>query len=363
MEIGIIGLSQSGKTTVFNALTRVGAETAAHSATAPRIGVVKVPDPRLESLAQMFHPKKVVPAEVRYEDVAASPKGFGKGEGFSGPLLSYLGKVDALLHVVRAFDDASIPHPEGSVDPERDMGIMDLELSFVDLALLEKRLERLEISFKSAKAAEREAAHREQALLVRIKAQLEKEVPLREQSLAEEEARSIENYQFLTAKPLLTVLNIGEDQLPQAQALEERFQARHRPQQGLAVLPGKLEAELGRLPGPDEAEFRAAMGLKESGLDRAIRLSYQLLGLISFFTTASEELRAWTIRQGTGVQRAAGKIHTDMERGFIRAEVIAFEDLARCGSLAEARKRGLLRLEGKTYQVKDGDVVTILFNV
>ena len=366
MEIGVIGLPKSGKTTVFNALTKGEAQTGAYSsaALAPNIGVVKVPDPRLDELTDLLKPKRTVPAEVTYIDIAAPAKGFGKGEGPSGQLLAYLSKADALAHVVRAFEDETIPHSEGTVNPERDIGTMNLELAFSDLAIIERRLERLKDSLKGAKQQERELILREQALLAKIKSALEEDIPIREQDLSEQEVKTIENFQFLTAKPMLLLLNIGEDQLPQASSLETKFASRYRRQNcEVAVLCGQLEMELAQLSDAEAQEFRASLGLDESGLNRMIRLSHGLLGLISFFTIASDEVKAWTIRRSTTVQKAAGKVHSDMERGFIRAEVIGHDDLVKCGGLAEARKQGLLRLEGKNYIVQDGDVVTVLFNV
>ena len=365
MEIGIIGLPKCGKTTVFNALTRGKAQTDAYSsALAPNIGVVKVPDPRLETLTKILKPKRTVPAEVTYIDIAAPSKGFGKGEGPGGQFLAYLSKVDALAHVIRVFEDERLPHPEGSVNPGRDIGTMNMELAFSDLSIIEKRMERLKASLKGAKPQEREAISREQTLLDKIKSGLEADTPVRELSLSENEAKLLENFQFLTAKPMLLLLNIGEKQIPEAVSLEDKFRSTYRsPYCDVAALCGKLEMELTQLEDAEAKEFRSDMGLTESGLDRVIRLSYSLLGLISFFTTASDEVKAWTVRRNTIAQKAAGKIHTDMERGFIRAEVISHDDLIKCGSLAEARKRGLLHLEGKNYIVQDGDVVTILFNV
>jgi len=366
MEIGIVGLPKSGKTTVFNALTRGKAHTDAYSsaALAPNIGVVKVPDPRLDTLTHILKPKRVVPAEVTYIDIAAPAKGFGKGEGPGGQFLAYLSKVDALAHVVRVFQDERLPHPEGSVNPERDITTMNLELAFSDMAIIERRLERLTASLKGAKPQERELISKEQSLLDKIKSALEADVPIREQTLSETEARMLDNFQFLTAKPMLLLLNIGEKQIPETSSLEAMFGGRFKtPHCEVAALCGKIEMELSQLSDAEAKEFRSDLGVGESGLDRVIRLSYALLGLISFFSTASDEVRAWTIRRNTSAQKAAGKIHTDMERGFIRAEVIGHDELVKCGSMAEAKKHGLLRLEGKNYIVHDGDVVTILFNV
>jgi GTP-binding protein YchF len=361
VNIGIIGLAKSGRTTVFNALTKGKAEI---EDLAPHIGTAKVPEPRLKALADMLSPKRVVPTEVKYIDIGASVKGLVKDMAIGGQLLSQLSNVDALINVVRAFTDERIPHVEGSLDVDRDIATMDLELSFSDLALLERRLEKIELSLKGAKPPERQGLLREQETLTKLKAELENEVPIRELKLTADEARTIASYQFLTAKPLLVVVNIGEEQLPQAASLEAEFNSRYsRPKCRAITLCGKLEMELTQLDDSAAAEFRSEFGIKESGLDRTIKLSYELLGLISFFTTASAEVKAWSIQTGTNALKAAGKIHSDMERGFIRAEVISYDDLMKCGSLAEARKRGLLRLEGKSYIVQDGDVITFLFNV
>jgi GTP-binding protein YchF len=362
VNVASIGILESGKTTIFNALTRGKAEVAAYSPTlAPNIGVAKVPDPRLSVLEGIFQPKKTIPAEVSYIDIAGPIKGFGK-EGAGGELLNYLTTADALLQVVRVFEDDKVPHPEGSVDPKRDIAALDLELAISDLAIMERRLDKLEIGSKAAKAAEREAYLKEQLLLQKVKAELEKDKPIRTQGLTKEELKMLANYQFLTAKPMLVVLNIGEGQISQASQLEGEISAIH-PQFAVVALCGKLEMELAQLSDAEAKEFREAMGLSKPALDRVIDLSYRLLGLVSFFTTVSSELKAWTIPGGISAPKAAGKIHSDMERGFIRAEVISYSDLESCGNLAEARKRGLLRTEGKNYIIRDGDVVTFLFNV
>jgi len=362
MKVAIIGLPQSGKTTIFNALTKGKAQVAAYSPTlAPNIGVARVSDSRLSVLEDIFQPKKTVPAEVSYIDIAGSIKGFGK-EGAGGEFLNYLTTADALLQVVRAFEDDKVPHTEGSLDPNRDIASLDLELAISDLSIMGRRLDKLEASLKAAKAAERESYLKEQLLLRKIKMELEKDVPIRLQGLAKEELTMLTNYQFLTAKPMLVVLNVGEEQIPKASRLEGEISSLY-PQFAVVALCGKLEMELAQLSDAEVREFREAMGLSKPALDRVIDLSYSLLGLISFFTTVSSELRAWTIPAGTPAPKAAGKIHSDMERGFIRAEVIGYKDLESCGNIVEARKRGLLRTEGKNYLVQDGEVVTFLFNV
>jgi len=355
IDSGIVGLAKSGKTTIFNALTKGKAAT---ENSAPHIGTAKVPEPRLKILADMLHPKRTVPAEARYIDVGAPIK------GISGELLTQLSTVDALINVVRAFTDESVPHIEGSLDVERDIATLNLELAFSDLAIIERRLERIETSLKGAKPPERQDLLHEKATLLKIKADLEKDVPIREQRLTTDEGRTITNYQFLTAKPLLIVVNIGEEQLAQAASLESELNSHYsRPRCRVTTLCGKLEMELSQLDDDAAEEFRTNFGMSEAGLERTIKLSYELLDLISFFSIASGEVKAWSIPNGTNALKAAGKIHSDMERGFIRAEVISYDDLVKSGSLAEARKRGLLRLEGKSYPVMDGDIITFLFNV
>jgi len=360
MEIGIIGLPKSGKTTLFNSLTRGKAETRAFAASGvdPNVGVVKVRDGRLEGLQALLKPKRLVPAEVRYVDVAISSD---KKEGLSGPARNHLTRTDALINVARAFTDEAIPSSAG-VDPWRDVGAMNADLVLADLAIAEHRLQRIGESLKGARSPERENLLKEQSLVERIRASLENGAPVRDQGLSRDEARMAESYQFLSSKPLLIVLNIGEDQLPQAPAMEEEAKKRY-PQFKVAAICGKLEMELAQLSDDEAAEFRSAMGVSEGAMQRIVRLSYELLGMISFFSTAHGEVRAWTVKTGTPAPRAAGRIHSDMERGFIRAELVAYNDLVKYGSMAEAKKHGVLRLEGKSYLVQDGDVITFLFSV
>jgi len=359
INIGIVGLAQSGKTTIFNALTRGQADT---KSSTPHIGKAKVPEPRLKALADMLQPKRVVPAEVSYTDIGATVKGGDRGMG--SQLLGELSHADALINVVRAFADDSIPHIEGSMDPERDIAAIDLELALHDAGIINRRLERIETSLKGADPNERQQLLREQQLLEKFKAELEKDAPIRQLSLTAEETRAISNFQFLTAKPLLIAVNIGEKQICEAASLEEELNSRHRGAgRGVITLCGELEMELTQLDEEAEKECRAEYGITEPGLERVIRLSYQLLDLITFFTTVSDEVKAWSIPRDTAAIKAAGKIHSDMERGFIRAEAISYDELVKCGSMAEAHKKGRLRLEGKSYTVQDGDVITFLFNV
>lgn len=366
MAIGVFGLPLSGKTTIFNAVTRGRAETAPFrsGAAQPNVGVAKVPDPRLAVLAEISKPKRVVHAEVEYVDVPVAPEGFGKTTGVAGEHLNLLQRCDALLLVARAFDDPAVPHAQETVDPYRDAESLQLELTFSDLAILERRQERIAAQLRSARPAERDALTRERDALAVVRAGLENEIPAREQELPPEAKPALSNFQLLTAKPLIVVFNIGEDAVGSADALEAEMRERlARPGVGAAALCGKLEAELAQMSPEDEAEFRESLGAGEPGLDRMIELSYGLLGLISFLTTGEDETRAWTIRKGTSAAEAAGKIHSDIQRGFIRAEVVAYDDLARVRSVAEARKQALLRAEGKTYVMRDGDVVNFLFNV
>jgi GTP-binding protein YchF len=366
VDIGIIGLSKSGKTTIFNGLTRGKAATGTYStkAQAANIGMASVPDQRLYQLAEIFHPKKIVHAEVKYIDIGASLKEMAVDKGIGGQLLNQLSTVDLLINVVRSFKDDSIPHPEGNLDVDRDIEAMIIELAFSDLAILERRLERMDGSLKSVKPAERQTTQKEYEILLKIKADLEKDVPIREIELTPEEFKSISNYQFLTAKPLLTVVNIGEDQLTQAASIEESLNTRYaKPKHRIITSCGKLEMELSQLGEEAMEEFRKEFGMQESGLDRTIKVSYELLDLISFLTVGEDECRAWPIKRGTEAVRAAGKVHTDIERGFIRAEVINYADLLKAGGLVEAKKQGLLRLEGKTYVVRDGDCINFLFNI
>lgn len=365
MQLGIIGLARSGKTTVFNAVTRGSAQVGAYSSSnQPNVGVVNVPDERVDRLAEMYKPKKVTYATIQYVDFPAAGESFGKGEGPAGKFINDLARTDALIHVVRAFRDDSVPHPEGTVDPDRDIATMDLELSFADLAIIERRLQRIETELRSMKAGERDQLQRLKDLLLRLKAGLENEVPIREQELSAEDRRLLEGTQFLTAKPLLLIINIGEEDLPRRAVLEEEYRAKYRrPGRDVAVFCGKFEMDLNELSEEEAAEFRASAGVTESGMAGAIRMSYALLGLISFLTAGPDECRAWTVEAGATAPEAAGKIHSDLKRGFIRAEVIRFTDLIAAGSEAEARKRGLLRTEGKQYVVQDGDILNILFNV
>jgi hypothetical protein len=302
-----------------------------------------------------------VPAELTYWDLPPVREE-GVQKTISGQHLNQFQKADALLLVVRAFEAPSVPHLEGSVDPHRDVATMLLEMAYSDLAILERRLERLKLSLKGASAQQREAIAREEGLLRGIQKELERGIPLREQPVGSDP--TLANYQFLTHKPLLVLLNVGEEAIGRLKELDQELSKRYSGTGvGTATLCAKLEMELAQLAPGEEQEFRASLGLQDSGVDRVVRLSLELLRQVTFFTVVSQEVRAWLVHQDTPAVKAAGRIHTDMERGFIRAEVLAYRDLAASGSLAEARRRGLLRTEGKSYSVQDGDVITFLFNV
>jgi GTP-binding protein YchF len=364
VEVGIIGLQASGKTTVFNAVTSSKAQTGGYGGDT-NIGTVKVPDERVEALSALFKPKKTTFADMRYLDFPGAGAHFGRGEGIKGEFINTLGRMDELLAVVRVFESEAVPHPDVTVDAWRDIEAINLELAFADLAMLERRIDRLSTEVRSMKAGERGEAQRLLDLLGRIKSGLEAEVPVRSQDLSDEDRRLLEGTQFLTARPLLVVLNLGEDQLGGAAALEEEARRRFpSAETEFAAFSGRLEEELADLTPDEAAEYRESLGVpQESGKDRAINLSYKLLGLISFLTSGEDECRAWTVREGATAPQAAGKIHSDLEKGFIRAEVVRWDELVAAGSYAEAKKRGIVRLEGKQYVVRDGDVLHVLFNV
>ncbi len=358
MKTAIIGLSSVGKSTLFGLLTGAAAPAPTGRPEA-RLGIARVPDPRVDALAAIYKPKKKTYATVEYVDVP----GVQKGEGAALVDLPALRGVDALLHVVRAFASDTVPHPDGSIGPLRDAKMLELELILADLQAVEKRLERLEANLKKGNKAE---DAKEMQLFLRMKACLEGERPLRELEATEEERRRLRNYAFLSEKPVLLVLNLGEEEVKDAEGALRRSgleELAARPGFALCPVSAPIEVEMAELPAEDAKAFREDYGLKEPGLDRVIRTSYALLGLISFLTTGEDECRAWTIRKGTRAQVAAGTIHSDIERGFIRAEVVAYDDLMAAGSLAACRDKGTLRLEGKEYEVKDGDVINFRFNV
>ena len=362
MQVTIVGLPGSGKTTVFNALTGGHAETGTFSGgrAAPNVSVVKVPDERVDRLAQLFKPKKTTYADVTYVDVAI-PAGAAREGTVNPDVLALIRNADTLLHVARAFDDPSAPT---AADPWRDVDDLDLEFTVADLSVIEKRLEKLKTQGRHGTPSERELAQREQELLERIEPHLSDGKPIRSFGLTADEELLLRGYRFLTQKPVLVVLNIDDGRLPEAQGLEDAGRARYdQPQTDVAALAAKIEAELGELPDDDARLFMDDLGIAEPSRGRIIRLTYALLGLFSFFTAGDDECRAWTLRTGSTAVDAAGAIHSDLARGFIRAQVIGFDDLIAAGSMAEARNRGTLRQEGKTYEVRDGDVIEVLFNV
>ncbi len=360
MKIGIVGLPYVGKTSLFNALTQSEAETGAYTAKkAWNVGSVKVPDERLAALAEVFTPKRLTPTSIDYVDIAGVSKGDIALEGLETGIIAELREVDALAHIVRVFEDDAVPHVDGDVNPERDIETIDIELAFADLAIIDNRLNRLDRELRTQKIP---ALEHEHAVLERCKNALEGGTAIRQLQLSPEDERPIRGYGFLTQKPLLVVLNIGEEELEGADEIRASFAASEREIE-ILTLSAKLEMELARLNPEEAGLFRQEMGLNESALARVIDASYRTLGLITFFTVVSEELRAWTLKTGMTALDAAGAIHTDMARGFIRAETIHWADLVECGSLTEARDNGLLRLEGKDYTVSDGEVLTIRFNV
>jgi GTP-binding protein YchF len=330
------------------------------------VGVVKVPDERLDRLAAIFKPKKVIQADVTYVDLPAPPassEGHVGTEDLPAEHLARLRDSDALLHVVRAFEDPNNPHPEGSVEPARDIDRLDTEFILADLALVERRMERLKQSGRHGTPAERESNEREEAVIVRLKAALEAGSPIRDVDLDADEEKAIRGFRFLTQKPVLVLLNVGEADLGAAPQRVVAVAASYDHRNAIVdALSAKIEMELGELEPDEAAVFMEELGIAASGLDRVIELSYRLLGLISFLTAGPDEVRAWPIRDGSNAVDAAGAIHSDLARGFIRAETVGYDDLLTLGSMAEARKAGKLRSEGKTYRVRDGDVVEILFS-
>lgn len=356
MKLGIIGLPQCGKTTLFNALTRgnqpttmSGGRFEVHQA------VVDVPDGRLERLSELYQPKKTTHAKVAYADIAGLDASTGKG-GFPGQLLNQLSQMDGLIHVLRCFENASVPHPSERVDPHRDLVALDAELLLNDLIMVERKLERLEEEKKKGGGREKAVIDREIALFERLHQTLAVEQPLRTLEFSPEEAKILSGFGFLTSKPILVVLNISEGET--APAIEYPY-----PHSALVALQGKLEMELAQLPEDEARLFMNDYGIEELSLARVIRVSFDLMGLLTFFTVGEDEVRAWTLSRGGTAFEAAGTIHTDLAKGFIRAEVVEYDTLLALGGLAEARNKGKLRLEGKEYLVQDGEIVHIRFNI
>jgi GTP-binding protein YchF len=356
MRLGIIGLPQAGKTTIFNALTRGNQPTTMSGGRFDvHTAVVDVPDRRVDLLSEMFKPEKTIYAKVTYADIAGL-EGSANRAGISGALLNQLAQMDGFVQVVRCFEDPNVPHPMGSVDPRRDIAAMEGELLINDLIAVERKLERLADERRKGGGRDKATIDREIALFEKMNALLNEEKPLRDLDLTPEEEKTLAGYGLLTRKPLLILLNLGEGQ----PAPDIEYPHQHS---AVAALQGKLEMEIAQLP-PDEAQiFMEEYGIEELGLQRVIRLSYDLLGLQSFFTVGEDEVRAWTVQRGAPAVEAAGVIHTDLQKGFIRAEVISYQDLVELGGMAEARSKGKLRLEGKDYLVQDGDILHVRFNI
>jgi GTP-binding protein YchF len=361
MKMGLIGYPLVGKTTLFNTLTgsRIPLSKYIASRASPNIGVAKVPDERVSKLAELFKPKKTVFAQFEYVDIP----GFAVKEVKESEFLTQLRQVDALGHIVRAFTDSEVPHAPGEINPRRDIMSLESELMLADLIIIENRIPRLQKDMMKMKSAELE---KELELLTRCKEALEEETPLRELSFLPEEEAILRGYRFLSQYPMLNIVNLGEGDLPDYSTYMERHQLKeftNKPNVAFCQICGKIEMEISQLAEEDAEEFMESYGIDQSLIERIIRTSYELLGLISFFTYQSDEVKAWSIKRSSTALKAAGAIHSDIQRGFIRAEVISFADLIKVGSIDEARKQGLLRLEGKEYQVEDGDVITFKFNV
>lgn len=365
MKLGIVGLPNVGKSTLFNAITEAGAESANYPfcTIEPNVGVVGVPDSRLIKLAEMYNPKKVTPAVIEFYDIAGLVKGASKGEGLGNKFLSHIREVAAIVHVVRCFEDTNIVHVEGSVDPLRDIETINLELIFSDLEVLERRMDKTN---KSARSGDKKAQE-ELLFMEKLKSHLEAGKPIRTYDMTRDESELVEQYFLLTSKPVLYAANLSEDDLINGYGdnpyLKKVMELAASENSEVIPICAKVEEEISLLDKEEKAAFLEEYGLVEPGLDRLIKTSYKLLGLMSFLTAGTDEVRAWTIKRGTKAPQAAGKIHTDFERGFIRAEIVNYDDLIACGSEAAAKEKGLVRLEGKDYVMKDGDVVNFRFNV
>ena len=365
MKLGIVGLPNVGKSTLFNSLTKAGAESANYPFCTidPNVGVVTVPDERLNVLGEMYHTKKIIPAAIEFVDIAGLVKGASKGEGLGNQFLANIREVDAIVHVVRCFEDSNIVHVDGNINPLRDIETINLELIFSDLEILERRIAKTTKTARMDKTAAKELE-----LQKRIKDHLEAGKPAITLEVEDEDEKIwMSEYNLLTAKPVIFAANVAEDELaddaasnPHVQAVRELAKEQNS---GVFVICAQIEQEIAELDEDEKKMFLEDLGIQESGLEKLIKASYELLGLMSFLTAGEDETRAWTIKIGTKAPQAAGKIHTDFERGFIKAEVVNYKDLLDCGSYAGAREKGLVRMEGKEYIVKDGDVILFRFNV
>ena len=363
MKLGIVGLPNVGKSTMFNSITKAGAECANYPfcTIEPNVGVVGVPDERLDELTKMYHPQKTTHAVVEFVDIAGLVKGASKGEGLGNKFLSHIRETDAIVEVVRCFKDENVVHVDGSVDPVRDIETINLELIFADIETVNKRLDKAKKNLKADKKYQEEIN-----LLEKIKENLEKGISARALDYNEEEQELVKDMFLLTTKPILYIANISEEQIENSETDEMVLKVKeYAAKEKAEVIPlcVKIEEELSGLEEEDKKEMLEALGLEESGLDKVIKKSYDLLGLMSFLTAGEPEVRAWTIKKGTKAPQAAGKIHSDIEKGFIKAEVVSYEDLMKEGSMVAAREKGLVRQEGKEYIMQDGDIVLFKFNV
>ena len=366
MKLGIVGLPNVGKSTLFNSLTKAGAESANYPFCTidPNVGVVTVPDERLNVLGEMYHTKKIIPAAIEFVDIAGLVKGASKGEGLGNQFLANIREVDAIVHVVRCFEDSNIVHVDGSIDPLRDIETINLELIFSDLEILERRISKAVRAARNDKTIAKELA-----LMERIKAHLEdgKMAKSFDDINDEDEQQWLESYNLLTYKPVIFAANVAEDDLADDGAsnagVQEVREYAKREDCEVFVVCAEIEQEIAELDDDEKSMFLEELGLKESGLEKLIKASYSLLGLISYLTAGEPEVRAWTIKKGTKAPQAAGKIHSDFERGFIRAEIVSYDDLMACGTYNAAKEKGLVRLEGKDYVVQDGDIILFRFNV